>query len=174
MSPYRYLDHPHPDPTEQVHVRVQIADDSGAGECLWAHPLGADLYRILNIPFFTSDIGMDDIVLALTLDDEPEFVEVVARRSHVRYAFGLPDQDAIMALQPVTESLGVAVECAVGLMDESPVGLMFVANLPDRTNASDFQAFLEAQAVWFECIDQVGATPAGRAREDVSSNGGDA
>ena len=160
MSTYRYLAHPHPDRAEQVHVRIQIDEDSGAGECLWAHPLGADLYRILNVPFFTSDVGLDDIVLALTLEDEPEFIEVVARRSHVRYCFQLPDRNALAPLMALQEPLGVAIE--------GGLGLMFVANLPDRTNASEFQAFLEANAVWFECIDIVGAAPLARAREDVT------
>jgi hypothetical protein len=181
MSTYRYLDHAHPDPAEQVHVRVQLDHESGAGECLKAHPLGSDLYRILNIPLFTSDIGMDDIVLALTLDDEPEFIEVVARRSHVRYSFELPDLALVPALSQTAARLGVAVECGVGIpLDEDlddalghAAGVMFVANLPDRTNAAEFQAFLETYAVWFECVDIVGAIPARRPREDVSSNGGD-
>jgi hypothetical protein len=181
MSTYRYLDHPHPDRAEHVHVRVQIDADTGAGECLWAHPLGADLYRVLNIPFFTSDVGLDDIVLALTIDDEPEFIEVIARRSHVRYTFELPDLAIAEDLRHTADRLGVAIECGIGLPAEAslditydqPSGVIFVANLPDRTNGAEFQSFLEANAVWFECIDMVGAAPQVRAREDVSTNGGD-
>jgi hypothetical protein len=181
MTTYRYLDHPRPDPAEQVHVRVQLDHESGAGECLRAHPLGSDLYRILNIPLFSAEIGMDDIVLALTLDDEPEFIEVVARRTHVRYSFELPDLALVPGLSDTAARLGVAVECGVGIsLDEDldvvhdrAAGVMFVANLPDRTNAAEFQTFLETHAVWFECVDIVGAAGAARAREDVSANGGD-
>lgn len=163
MSPYRYLDHPHPHPSEQVHVRVQLDGDEFTGECLWAHPLGADLYRVLSVPFTTAEVGMDDIVLALTLGDEPEFVEVVARRSHVRFSFELADGVAAHVLTRVITSLCVVVECCGGRL--------YVANLPDRTDATEFQEFLETHAQWFERVDLTGAAGEATAQEDVSTGG---
>lgn len=50
-----------------------------SGESLWATPLGNDLYRIENIPFFAYGLNFLDIVLATPDSDElkPEIRKVV-------------------------------------------------------------------------------------------------
>jgi uncharacterized protein DUF4265 len=40
-----------------------------SSESLWAEPLGEDLYRIDNTPWFVRDLAVDDVVRALAGDD---------------------------------------------------------------------------------------------------------
>ena len=72
---------------------------------------------------------------------------------------GLPTQ----ILGRLLTSLNVAVEgCQCQL---------YVANLPDRDDASEFQDFLEQHALWFERVDLAGGAAHATAQEDVTTGG---
>jgi hypothetical protein len=54
------------------------------GESVWAEPLGNDLYKIENVPFYTYGLNFQDIVRA-TPDSEdliPEIRELIAPSGH--------------------------------------------------------------------------------------------
>ena len=111
--------------------------------------MGPDHYRIENLPFFTSEVGLHDVVLALPVDDDhPEFVEVVERHTHVRITFELP-VGAVRACIDEVDRLRLPCEGADGKM--------FVINLPDRSQARQAQDLIELHALWFERVDHEGA-----------------
>ena len=57
------------------------------GESLWATPLGNDLYRIENVPFFAYGLNFLDIVVATADSDElkPEIRRIVTPSGHRTY-----------------------------------------------------------------------------------------
>jgi len=57
------------------------------GESLWATPLGSDLYRIENVPFFAYGLNFLDIVLATPDSDQlkPEIRRLVTPSGHKTY-----------------------------------------------------------------------------------------
>ncbi|RCU50574.1 DUF4265 domain-containing protein [Corallincola holothuriorum] len=57
------------------------------GESFWATPLGNDLYRIENVPFFAYGLNFLDVVLATSDSDElkPEIRKVVNPSGHRTY-----------------------------------------------------------------------------------------
>jgi hypothetical protein len=72
----------------QVHVTFDDLDVVGvAGESLWAYPIGDRYAQIANIPFFSSDIGMDDVVETEVTDKSMrEFVAIVKKNSNTYFA----------------------------------------------------------------------------------------
>ncbi|MBL1142416.1 MAG: DUF4265 domain-containing protein [Proteobacteria bacterium] len=71
---------------EKVHIDLPNHWAIG-GESLWATPLGNNLYRIENIPFFAYGLNFQDIVLA-TPDSEdlkPEIRKVITPGEHRTY-----------------------------------------------------------------------------------------
>lgn len=57
------------------------------GESMWATPLGNDLYRIENVPFFAYGLNFLDIVLAKSESEDliPEICSVVTPSGHRTY-----------------------------------------------------------------------------------------
>jgi hypothetical protein len=66
---------------EDKYVKVGFRDDEGEVETLWAVPLGANLYRVDNTPFFAYGISADDVVEARPEADGFLFFERVAHKS---------------------------------------------------------------------------------------------
>jgi len=66
-------------------LHVDLPNHWGTGgESMWAEPLGNDLYRIENVPFYTYGLNNQDIVRA-TADSEnlkPEIRELVVGGGH--------------------------------------------------------------------------------------------
>lgn len=66
-----------------------VQDDDGwppvGSERVWALPLGADTYRIDNVPWFVRNIAVGDIVRAIpdSPTTHPLFIEVVQPSDHV-------------------------------------------------------------------------------------------
>jgi len=148
MSTYRYADHPVPDRSELVKIRIPLnCSDPRCGEWVWASPLGGDTYRIENVVFNDSNVGLHDEVLALDLGDSIEVVDVLLRRTHVRFVFHLPNHHRTQVMDDLPFRDDVAIE-------GNGRGV-FSAHLPDRTVATEFQSFLESHATWFERIDGV-------------------
>ena len=52
-------------------------------ETLWAAPMGSNLYRLENTPFFALDVSYQDVVLACEeKDGVAQFVQVFSRGGH--------------------------------------------------------------------------------------------
>lgn len=150
MSPYRYADHPVPDRTQLTKIRIGLTGCGHiTGEWVWAVPLGDDTYRIENVVVWDSQVGLHDEVVAIDLGDGPEVVEVVTRRTRLRFVFNLESRAVVELLDAQPFRPEIAVE-------HSGDGI-FVANLPDRSVATEFQAFLEEHAAWFERMDNIGS-----------------
>src|SRR5262249_6846113 len=62
-------------------VKVQMSDDHGNTETLWADPVGPDLYRLDNTPWYAYRVSCGDIVEARPEepDGHPIFVRVVEK-----------------------------------------------------------------------------------------------
>lgn len=75
---------------EKVHIDLPNHWAIG-GESLWATPLGNDLYRIENVPFFAYGLNFLDVVLAISDSDDliPEIrkVETPSGRRTYRVIF---------------------------------------------------------------------------------------
>ena len=54
------------------------------GESLWATPLGKDLYRLENVPFYAYGLHFHDVVLATANDEDlkPEIQQVAEASGH--------------------------------------------------------------------------------------------
>lgn len=149
MSAYRYTDHSVHDRSQLTEIRIPLpAGDPVAAEWVWALPLGGNLYRIQNVVVLATELGLHDEVIAIDLGDGPEVVEVVERRTHLRFTFNLENRTVVALLDAQLFRSEIAVEHAGH-------GL-FVANLPDRSAAAALQGFLEQHAAWFERVDNLG------------------
>ena len=62
-------------------VKIGIRDDDGDVETTWAEPLGGNLYRVDNTPFFAYRLSADDVVEALPESDGLLFFKRVVRKS---------------------------------------------------------------------------------------------
>ncbi|MEQ8336157.1 MAG: DUF4265 domain-containing protein [Cyclobacteriaceae bacterium] len=68
---------------EKVHIDLPNHWAIG-GESMWAEPLGNDLYRIENVPFYAYGLNFHDIVRATADSDElkPEIRELIESSGH--------------------------------------------------------------------------------------------
>lgn len=68
---------------EKVHIDLPNHWAIG-GESMWAEPLGNDLYKIENIPFYAYGLNFHDVVRATADSDElkPEIRELVEPSGH--------------------------------------------------------------------------------------------
>jgi hypothetical protein len=71
-----------------IHVSVTLDPDKdgAAEETLLAYPIGGNYAQIASIPFFASNIGIDDIVeTEITADLHRDFVAVVKKNTNTFY-----------------------------------------------------------------------------------------
>jgi hypothetical protein len=68
-------------PNAKVLFRVLNEDGSSKVETLWATHLGADNYRLDNLPFYAYGVSWDDVVSAPFSSEEgfPTFAQVVSK-----------------------------------------------------------------------------------------------
>lgn len=68
---------------EKIHIDLPNHWAIG-GESLWAEPLGNDLYKIENVPFYAYGLNFHDIVRATADSDElkPEIRELIETSGH--------------------------------------------------------------------------------------------
>lgn len=68
---------------EKIHIDLPNHWAIG-GESMWAEPLGNDLYKIENIPFYAYGLNFQDIVRATSDSDElkPEIRELIKPSGH--------------------------------------------------------------------------------------------
>ena len=82
------------------------------GESLWATPLGKDLYRLENVPFYAYGLHFHDVVLATANDEDlkPEIQQVAEASGHqtfrILFREGLDRQEQESILDSL-EPLGV-------------------------------------------------------------------
>jgi hypothetical protein len=70
----------------KVQFRLDPANEQGMEtESVWAEPLGADRFRILNSPFYIFGISAEDVVAAEEIAGRLEFREVTSRGGHSTY-----------------------------------------------------------------------------------------
>ncbi len=132
-------DHPGP---ELTHVRVPLHGAAVQAECLWAEPVGGDHYRIANVPFFTEDVALHDVVLALPAEGELEFVEVRERRARAWFAFELLEQADPEVLFADVRGTGAAIECLAARE--------YTANVFHPQDADRLEAALRPACDWLE------------------------
>ena len=68
---------------EKIHIDLPNHWAIG-GESMWAEPLGNDLYKIENVPFYAYGLNFHDVVRATADSDElkPEIRELVEQSGH--------------------------------------------------------------------------------------------
>lgn len=104
----------------KVLFRVPKGDGGEFCETLWAFPLGNDLFRIDNSPFYAYSVSLGDVVLA-PFDDErgiASFERVVTKSGHrmIRVLFETAATDGSTSAQTLAEfvSLGCTFEGSNG------------------------------------------------------------
>lgn len=94
-------------------VVFELAVEDGwrpvGSERVWAFHLGADRYRINNVPWFVRDLAVGDVVRAQApdADSHPVFVELLERSGHatvrlICFQAGPIVGDLARALEPFT------------------------------------------------------------------------
>jgi hypothetical protein len=105
-----------------VRIRIELAEGQHPNlksEGLWAEPLGNDLYRLDNVPFYAYDLHYCDVVRAVARapGSQPTIVEVVRPSGHktVRISLSpdLAEDDRRRLLDGLSEA-GAAYEHASG------------------------------------------------------------
>jgi len=106
------------EPTAKILFRVPNSDGDATVETLWAIPIGDDLYRLDNSPFYAYGVSWQDVVLAPYDEHEgfPTFRSVVERSGNrtLRIFFDSPvepDNASDQVLQ-VLVALGCSYEGA--------------------------------------------------------------
>ncbi|MBV9301225.1 MAG: DUF4265 domain-containing protein [Acidobacteriaceae bacterium] len=98
----------------KVFVNLEPADwHRYRTESLWAEPLGNNLYRIRNVPFYAMGVSNEDIVRADLKNDNLFLQRVDTRGGHSTYRFftmeGISDEQWIPYWEPL-EKLGCTYE----------------------------------------------------------------
>lgn len=87
------------------------------GESFWATPLGNDLFRLENVPFYAYGLNFHDIVKAKSESDEiiPEILEVVESSGHKTFRIYFEKSINRIKQEEILESLKnltISYECA--------------------------------------------------------------
>jgi hypothetical protein len=88
-------DKQHPKQEEQcVKVVFNLPKNDGpvATESLWAEPLGANVYRLRNVPFYLYGFSEQDVVRAEENDGRLVVTDIVDRGGHSTYRIFLPEE----------------------------------------------------------------------------------
>ena len=104
----------------RVKIRTDVDNLEGVtSESFWAEPLGDDLYRLDNIPFYAYDLHYQDVVRAISRSSGqiPTIAEVVQPSGHktLRVVFDedLQEEDVQRLLDGLT-ARNVGYECSHG------------------------------------------------------------
>lgn len=84
--------------SRKIKIRFKLNPEDHQGyevENLWAEPLGDNHFRILNSPFFTFGVSLDDTVKANADGDVLEFEGIVRRGGHSTYRIFLQGEHTI-------------------------------------------------------------------------------
>ena len=61
---------------DKVKIRFNLRGDPVNGETVWAEPVGENLYRLLNIPYYAMGYAEGDIVRCVKRDDWKEIANL--------------------------------------------------------------------------------------------------
>lgn len=126
----------------KIHLRLEQDEDGypPAGvESVWALPTAnASEYIIDNVPFFTRETTVDDVVAAREEDGQLWFEHVVcpSKNSLIRVVFF--DKSVVQALRDHLSEMG----CSVEYMKSFNI---LAVNIPPQTKLADVQSYLEAE-----------------------------
>jgi hypothetical protein len=139
------------EPTAKVLFRVLDDDGSVSVETLWAIPLGRDLYRLDNSPFYAYGVSWQDTVLApIDLQEQmPTFQSVVERSGNqtIRIIFELPVSSGNISDQ-LLQGL-VALGCSYEGANPKYVSV----NIPPKVELQDVRSYLIAHDAQWEHAD---------------------
>lgn len=134
-------------PSAKVLFRVPYEDGSTQVEILWAYELGADKYRLDNLPFFAYGVSVADVVLAPFVDEEgfPTFQQVLEKSGNrtIRVIFEPP-------LEPGNKSRVLLDQLVLrGAEYEGANPTFVVLNIPPKVDFDGVvKMLLDAQVQW--------------------------
>ena len=135
------------DPTAKVLFRVPDDDGGATVETLWAVPLGNDLYKLDNSPFYAYGVSWQDTVLAPldTQEQFPTFQSIVKKSGSrtIRVLFDLP----VSRGNPSDQVLQGLI--ALGCSYEGANPKYISVNIPPVVELQDVRSYLiEHDAQW--------------------------
>ena len=145
---------------DRSQVKVVLTED-GRVETLWADPLGGDLYRLDNLPFWKYGVSLHDVVEARPDDSgRPAFIRVVEKSGNRTVRIILrPRANESPESQAVLDRL-VALGCSYESMNPGYA----VVNIPPGVILGDVVEVLTASRHQWEHVDPT--------YEDLYPNGG--
>lgn len=135
-------------PNEAAMVKVELSNAHGDKETLWATPLGDDLYRLENSPFYAYNVSWQDIIEAQADGDGwLVFVRVVEKSGHrtVRIVLEASNDDATSDI--------LAALVALGCTYEGVSARYFSLNAPPQTDFSKACDYLMENEIEWEYAD---------------------
>ncbi|GAA0211090.1 hypothetical protein GCM10009123_17930 [Kangiella japonica] len=105
-------------------------------ENLWALPLGNELYKIDNTPFFVEGVSNGDIVKAVENDNELVFQKVITASSNSTVRVIMFDESKISYIRNKMKDLNCTSELAESL------GLISI-DIPESANYKKFEEILK-------------------------------
>jgi|SRR6476619_4991884 len=132
-------------------VKVKLTDDHGNVETLWAHPLGNDLYRLDNYPWYAYRVSCGDIIEARPSEpgDFRELVRVVEKSGNRTLRLSLtPPADKASESQAILDRLR-----ELGCEYEGANPGYFAINLPPPVNLHVVRDFLTSTGQQWEYAD---------------------
>jgi hypothetical protein len=94
-------------------VRLQ-QDDEGyppaASESMWAEDIGGGTFRIDNIPFFATDLSLDDLVRAQRVGEDLTLTDTVSRSGHSTIRMVFFDRQQVAIVRAALHALGCKTE----------------------------------------------------------------
>lgn len=118
------------EPLVKVFVELEHSVFQGyKTESVWAEPLGGDLYRLRNVPFYAMGVSNEDVVRASLRDGDLFFKAVGRRGGHSTYRFftmdGIADEQWLPYWQPLED---------LGCTFERGTGRLFAVDVPPEVN----------------------------------------
>jgi hypothetical protein len=112
----------------KVHFELDAENGGPAGESVWATPIGKKFAKISNIPFFVTEVSIDDIVEIEPNDESlcKEFVRVVTKgtfKYFVKYNIGKNEE----SLLDIFSKICSRIKEAEGKIEGAAPGFCMVA-----------------------------------------------
>lgn len=104
---------------EKIHIDLPNHWAIG-GEAFWATPLGNDLYKIENVPFYAYGLNFHDIVRATSESEntKPEIKELIEQSGHRTFRVFFKksvDRDKQIEILDSMKELTISYERATGI-----------------------------------------------------------
>ena len=137
---------------DMVKITFEVGDESAGFqvETLWATPLGGDLYRLENSPWFAYGVSFLDIVRAKARDDKILVFEEVVEKSGnrtIRIVLDPPAEEANSSAAILNRLL------ALGASFEGANTRYMALNIEPEADFHQICVLLTGQSVEWECAD---------------------